>query len=283
MLGPDIFARTLSKTRIPDAYGNVWQYHSRSDQHSKVACWGILVDMLENCNLLRQHAERDVVGFGINHEMRDYRVNRKKRLDLVICTPTKERAAKPRTLAVLADRYGIQLTKAEHDRLAALPPIHERPVSSVLVALEAKACMTEHIKACPRLFDELASSFQTILGDTQNAIAGAFVTINLADSFVSTLRNKRALCGERPEINRHAQPEAAAHTYRKVLQLPRRSRIEDAGFDAVGIVAIACRNDGSRIEVVTLPPSGMPLDLNFGYDKMIERMAHLYNTRFASR
>ncbi len=34
MYGPEILVRTLSKPTRTDRYGNLWQYHSRSDHHS---------------------------------------------------------------------------------------------------------------------------------------------------------------------------------------------------------------------------------------------------------
>src|SRR5689334_14531733 len=86
MYGPGILVRTLSKLTRTDRYGNHWQYHSRSDHHSKVACWGIVFDLLKACPLLRRHVESGRVHFGINHEMRDFVNDRKKNLDLVLCT-----------------------------------------------------------------------------------------------------------------------------------------------------------------------------------------------------
>ena len=84
MYGPDILVRTLSQTSRADRYGNAWQYHSRSDHHSKVACWAILFDLLVKCPLLRRHVDDGLVGFGINHEMRDFVHDRKKNLDVVL-------------------------------------------------------------------------------------------------------------------------------------------------------------------------------------------------------
>jgi hypothetical protein len=86
MFGPEILVRTLSKPTRVDKRGNRWQYHSRSDHHSKVACWGIVFDLLRNSPLLRRHVEKGAVHFGINHEMRDFVHDRKKNLDLVLCT-----------------------------------------------------------------------------------------------------------------------------------------------------------------------------------------------------
>jgi len=36
--GDEIFVRTISKAVVVDAHGHAWNYHSRSDHHSKVAC-----------------------------------------------------------------------------------------------------------------------------------------------------------------------------------------------------------------------------------------------------
>ena len=86
MYGPEILVRTLSKLTREDRYGNQWQYHSRSDHHSKVACWGIIFDLLCTSSLLQRHVATGRVYFGINHEMRDFEHDRKKNLDLVLCS-----------------------------------------------------------------------------------------------------------------------------------------------------------------------------------------------------
>ena len=71
MHGPEILVRTLSKQTRKDKRGRRWQYHPRSDHHSKVACWGVTFDLLRSCPLLVKHIADGKVGFGINHEMRD--------------------------------------------------------------------------------------------------------------------------------------------------------------------------------------------------------------------
>ena len=35
--GPEILVNMLSQPRVPDKFRNLWQYHSSSDHHSKVA------------------------------------------------------------------------------------------------------------------------------------------------------------------------------------------------------------------------------------------------------
>src|SRR5665213_3547329 len=106
--GTEILVRSLSNPSVTDRHGNRWQYHSRSDHHSKVACWGIVFDLMLACPLLRRHIESGAVRFGINHEMRDFVHDRKKNLDLVLCTPSGGgEKASIQTLTSLARDYGI--------------------------------------------------------------------------------------------------------------------------------------------------------------------------------
>jgi|SRR5262245_3523301 hypothetical protein len=155
MFGPQILVRTISKATRVDRFGNRWQYHSRSDHHSKVACWGIVFNLLRGSSLLRRHVEKGLVHFGINHEMRDCVHDRKNNLDLVLCTASGAVSRiSPLTLPFMTDEYEIELTPSEKSELDALPLLRRAPVGSVLAALEAKACMTAHQRALPRLFDE---------------------------------------------------------------------------------------------------------------------------------
>lgn len=279
MYGPDILVRTLSKITREDRYKNKWQYHSRSDHHSKVACWGIVFDLLRRCPLLRRHVANGTVHFGINHEMRDFVNDRKKNLDLVLCTPLRTSAPKPRqTLLTLAADYSIDLSKEQAATLADLPVLSAAPVGSVLMALEAKACMTAHQRALPRLYDELNSSHLTVHGATDQAIAAGFVMVNIADRYLSPDLNKKNRSAE-PEWSTHAQPRDASLAIDKVRQLPKRSKTGETGYDALAIVVIDCRNDGGEVRLVETPPAPMPGDI-YHYASMIDRLAHIYATRF---
>jgi len=57
--------------------------------------------------------------------------------------------------------------------------------------MEAKACMTAHQRALPRLYDELNSSHLTVHGAADHAIAAGFVMVNAATKFLSTDLNKK--------------------------------------------------------------------------------------------
>jgi hypothetical protein len=274
--GPGILVRTMTATSRKDRYGNDWQYHSRSDHHSKVACWGVVFDLLASTPLLRRHVEVGAVCFGINHEMRDFVHDRKKNLDLVLCTPNG--ASTKETLASVASGYGIDLNAEEQDLLQSLPLLVRAPVGSVLVALEAKACMTAHQRALPRLYDELNSSHLTVHGATEQAIAVGFAMVNLAARYMSPDLNKRNRVSD-PEWSAHSQPRAAQLAIDKIRQLPRRSSVGAAGYDALSIVVVDMVNDGSPVSLVTAPPAPQPGDI-YHYDAMIARLSVIYATRF---
>lgn len=239
-----------------------------------------MFDLMLNCPLLRQHAGEGRVGFGINHELRDFRVNRKKNLDLVVCIGQPVGAEKS-SLLKYGMELGVVLSEAEQKELGELPEMRRGTVSNVLIALEAKACMTEHIKARPRLYDELASSFQAVHGDTNNAIAAAFVMINCETRFASpSARNPGKIKKGKLVYNDHRQPGAAIKVLKKIMELPRRSDERQVGFDAIGITMIDCLNDGSPVRINEGISS--QVDAIVRYDALIQRIAHLYATKFAA-
>lgn len=282
--GQRIIARSISRPTAGAngyAYGNVWQYHPRSDRHSKIACWAILFDLLSFGGALARHVVEGKIAFGINHRMRDFQHDREKDLDLVVCRRT---AVQPvNGIAELRDMvpaYQIDLTDEEMGRLQQLPNVPLTGVHTALVALEAKAAFTEFSKARPRLYDELNSSHLTIHGDTDQAIAAGLAMVNAADTFVSPLRNPWTIGSQPTVVNRHVQPKAAETTLSKVKQLPRRSAAGQRGFDAIGVILLHCRNDGSEVLPVHDQPAPAASDV-FHYDSFIERIDTIYAARFS--
>jgi hypothetical protein len=163
--------------------------------------------------------------------------------------------------------------------LAKLPDVNEGAVGTVHVALEAKAAMTAHSKARPRLFDELNSSHQTIHGASDMAIAVGFVMVNVATSFISTDNNKHDLKERAPVVSKHVQPRDAAGVIEKVREIPRRPKVGEEGFDALAIVVVDAKNDGSAITVCADPPAPARGDV-LEYEQMIRRVGQLYEARF---
>lgn len=275
MYGLDILCRTLSLQNVKGQNGQPWNYHSRSDHHSKVACWGIIFDLLRICSMFREHVRQQKVIFGINQRITDYTMDRKKDLDLVIATPASDTVPEAFDLRELGRGYNVQLTRAEESELASLPKLHKGQVGTVLVALEAKACMTAHQKALPRLYDELNSSHQTVHGAHDTTISAGFVMINIADRFLSPGMNK-GLPFDPPHWSSHTQPKAAEITLEKIRKLPRRAKIGTAGYDALASVVVDCVNDGSPVTLHAASPSPQPGDL-LHYDSMIDRLCSTYS------
>jgi hypothetical protein len=147
------------------------------------------------------------------------------------------------------------------------------------MALEAKACMTEHVKAIPRLYDELSSSHQAIHGAAAHAIAVGFAVVNLAETFLSPGRNKFPLTPGNPVITRHKQPHVAGRVVEKLREIPRRTKFTEEGFDALGVLAVRCKNDGTPVDLYPDPPAPQPGDI-FEYDAMIRRVADAYEANY---
>ena len=136
MRGPAIIARTLSVPSVVSRTdGRVWQYHPRSDQHSKVACWAILLDLLETSSLLKRHVADGKVAFGINRQINDWSTGRRKNLDLVVARAgASGDQLRAFDLVQLADKYKIVLTDSEKTALSRLPGGSEGAAGSTVLA-----------------------------------------------------------------------------------------------------------------------------------------------------
>lgn len=274
MQGPSILVASMSVAQPRGPSRRRWQYHSRSDLHSKVACWGVLLDLLQQSNLLRQHAAQGKVVLGINHKMRDHQTGREKTLDLVVARHAEPTPA-TQTLADLAVAYSIVLSAPQEAALAKLPPLYVGPVGAVLVALEAKAAMTAFTKALPRLYDELNSSHQTVHAASSNALAVGLAMVNASASFMSPDLNRKP---RQPKVvSAHRQPADALKTITKIRELPRRSGAAGHGFDGLGVVVVSAVNDGkTAIDLVATSPAPQPGDV-LHYETMITRVANEYD------
>lgn len=264
MEGPDILAQTLTKPR------KGWQYHSRGTRHSITACWGVLLDLLTASPLLQDHVIRKKVVFGLDHEMRDYPNNRKKKLDLVIARPEDGHRQTRPTFRDLPGRHSMQLTQQQKQHLASLPNPQKGRVGAVLLALEAKAMFTAFGKSLPRFYDELNSSHLVIHGASNNALAVGLAIINTADQFISPVSNPNK------QYSQHNQPKDALSAITKVGQLPRRVATGSPGYEGLGIILVNCANDGRPVTVATRPA----VPGNYRYRSMVTRIATEYDVRF---
>lgn len=282
VIGERLLVETLNKRTISDTYENHWQYHSRSDSHSKAMCWGILFDLLIECPLLLTHVAAGRVTFGINHEMIDSTNRRKKNLDLVLAVPLENDTASDATsFAELAESWGLHLDPETRLKLGVWPPLLRAQVGRVVLAVEAKACMTAHSKAAPRLYDELNSAYQCINGASQDAVAVGHVVVNASSTFISTDQNKKPRAFEDPVVSKHVQPRATEKIIHKVGELPVRGEPSGRGYDGLAISTIRLANDGTPAVAVVGPPA-LPSGDPRSYASMIHRIASTYNGRFRS-
>lgn len=273
LMGPTILTRTMSRATSRGPGGRAWQYHSRSDTHSKLACWTVLLDLLAECDVLKDHAQQGRLGFRINHVMVGP-IN--KTLDLVVTVvpPGRESGGRA-SFADLTTRYGIELTAAESTTLSGLPIVYEDgrdDVSEVAIALEAKACMTEHLKSLPRLHAEILATGYLARMASPRCITVSYSLVNAASSFVSP--------GGSGKVNEHSQPEDArrvVHMLGTAVPLARSSH--DIGYDVIGATVIECCNDGSPVQLSSSAAAPRKSD-HLHYERMIRAICGEYRSRF---
>lgn len=253
MKAPERFVRWMSEHRHVDKnLGHVYRYHPRSDAHSIELCRLILDDLLARCDLLRDQAARGVVAYGINLKHR-WPSGKSKTLDLAIGIPEHALPTAPKA--------GIHRVK---------------DLVEVLVACEAKTVMTEHGKSQPRIFDELSSSHEIVHGGRPNGIAAGITVVNIAETFVSPLRQQE---GRALYVSPHDQPHVAERMVKHLRGLVTRERPEGVGFDAYCTIVVNCDNQGDA-SVWPAPPAPQPGEPDH-YDTFIERIARFYVERFS--
>lgn len=252
MRAPEKFVEWMTQhEHIDKNYGWVYRYHPRSDAHSVAICEFVLSDLLDASATLRKDAEAGNVVYGINAK-HQFPSGKKKTLDLAIGTPKNAKSK-------LFDDV-----------------IHAGEIDRVIISCEAKGAMTEHGKSQPRIFDELGSSHEIVHQGDREAIAAGITVVNIAETFISPLRQKS------PElyISKHKQPHAAQRMVDHLRGLPIRDSLDDAGFDAYATVVVDCDNR-SPARLWTADPAPQPGDGDH-YDTFIERLAAAYDQRFGS-
>lgn len=287
LIGLQIIEQTLAVKR---SFGTrsplLLHYHPRSDHHSIVACFAMTVDLLSRSEALRRDVANQRLVLGINEQLTDHSTGRKKNLDLVIGTPSDVGAprGKAKTLLEIVVQSGITLTDQHAALLETLPALPTGPIGQVRIATEAKAAMTEHSKARPRLYDELTSSHATVHGCHRGALALGFAMVNVAPRFLSPTRNenKNLGPGDVAVMNEHIQPQAAHGILEKLSELPVRGQVLDApGFDGLAIVLVDSDNatNGFRLTDQVIDKR---IQDRYRYDLVIDRVAGEYDRIYGS-
>jgi hypothetical protein len=234
----------------------------------------LLLDLLASCEPFQEDAQAGRLGFRINCLMVGP-IN--KTLDLVVTRAGARRVPSPRrTFRDLAAVYGIVLDTPEERMLSLLPNLEEDradEVSENALAIEAKACMTEHVKSLPRLHAEILATGYLAKRAAPHCLTAAYVLVNSADSFRSPGASER--------INRHRQPDDA----RRIIDMlstaiPRAEASNAYGYDAIGVTSIVCRNDGSQVNVDVRPAVSASLQEHVHYEHMIASLCSAYRRAF---
>jgi hypothetical protein len=233
VLAPEKFAQWMAThEHVDKKLGFVYRYHPRSDAHSIALCRFILEDLLDHCESLREQGLAGRVIYGINHEHQWPR--KKKTLDLAIGFGTPDTMLPTSVAGIYRGQFG-----------------------RVLIACECKTAMTEHSKSQPRIYDELSSSHEIVHQNDREAIALGVAVVNIAETFVSPLRQK----GTELHISKHKQPVVTEKMVKHLASLPMREDQNGTGFDAFACIVIDCDNQ-KPATLWTQAPSPQPGDPN---------------------
>lgn len=285
MIGPELIRATMSQTRMygPEATARPWQYHSRSDHHSKVAATALMVDVMQESPELCADVEAGRVGMAVNPKLTDRR-GRVKTLDMMFCLTDDALPVRgARTLVRVMEDLGVIATDEQWSLIRGLPQPLEARSKEERIVFENKACMTAHGKAAPRLRNELDGASDAINGSDDKAIAAGLVIVNASSVFVSPVWRGNSDADEhdrRP--SHHSQPEDALEAILKLKAIPLRvpGKAMD-GFDALGIIVVDAINNGTPWHLVDDPLRGAPRPEDIqSYTKTVQHVAKLYRHRF---
>lgn len=252
LTAPRKFIHWLAKNEHRDRnYGYVYRYHPRSDAHSIALCRFILEDLLKYCAPLREQALAGRIVYGINYVHRWPQSGKRKTLDLAVGIGTADT-----TLASPVRR------------------IYRGIIKRVLISCESKTVMTEHAKSQPRIYDELSSSHEIVHQGDREAIAAGITVVNIAETFVSPLRQR----GLELHVSRHKQPQAAERMVAHLRGLPVRSATSEVGFDGFATIVVDCDNQGPP-KLWTKPPAPQRGDRD-EYHSFLEYISRAYGDRF---
>lgn len=273
MLAPERLVEWLSQNKHVDRLGHAYHYHPRSDTHSVALCTFIAYDLLSSCPALRSKVESGKMVFGINTKFRWEATGKEKHLDLALGPPRDQVTLPPQSsLLRSASQEAMPLTPAQLSVLKV-------ELADVVLSCEAKSCMTEHGKSQPRIFDELSSSHEIVHQGRQDAIACGITVVNIADSFVSPLRQTRP---DEVHVTEHKQPKVAAEMINHLRGLPIREKVGQVGFDAYATFVVDCCNRCDKPAILwTAPPAPQPGERD-RYETFIQRIDRAFTDRFGS-
>ena len=223
-------------------------YHPRSNSHSNALARAIVDDLLDACAHLAERANRGELVYQLNFDLL-YGTS-EWNIDLVLGRPAPPFEAPP---------FGARIRQANP--------------SSIEIAIELKAVMTEHRKAAKNRKRDLEAHHGHVHNYNSRTIAAGVMLLNVSPTFQSPLK-------QQPNV--HRQPHAlVTHCIEQLRSVTESRAIGQPGLDAK--MALVVSMDNMRLEATrfhTDPPAprvGDPLH----YDAFIGRLCALYQDRFA--
>jgi len=153
---------------------------------------------------------------------------------------------------------------------------HEDDVSEVAIALEAKACMTEHGKSLPRLHAEILATGYLAKRAAPRCIAVSYSLVNAASEFVTP--------SGAGKTNSHVQPEDARRVKEMLATaIPLARDFHNLlGYDVIGVTTVVCSNDGTPVRVVDKGPAAPSPSEHIRYERMITSICSEYRSRYSA-
>lgn len=222
-------------------------YHPRSDKHSNALARCVVGDLTAHCPPIRRKAEAGELVYSLNFQI--LTGTAEWNVDLVLGQPPAGPVERP-----------------------APGEITQTVPSTVHIAIEFKAVMTEHRKAVKNRKRDFEAHHDHVHRYSDRAIAGGLLMVNASPTFTSPLRT-------RPTVHRHPL-QLVQHCVDEMRAVAARSRLGEAGLDAKGVVVVSLDPaDPERATFVTKPPApriGDPLH----YDAFIQAICNRYTERY---
>lgn len=222
-------------------------YHPRSDKHSNALARSVVEDLVTHCAPIRSRARAGELVFSLNATILSGTAE--WNVDLVLGQPPIGFSERPASGAMI-----------------------ESPPSTVQVAVEFKAVMTEHRKAIKNRKRDFEAHHDHVHRYDDRAIAGGLLVVNASPTFTSPLRSE-------PTV--HRKPEQLVkHCVDQMRAVATRSRTGEMGLDAKGVLVVtmdtAEPGRTSYLERPPAPPVGDPQH----YDAFIQAICNRFTERF---
>ena len=223
-------------------------YHPRSAKHSNELVRCVVEDLLTSCPAIARRAAAGELVYDVNFTL--WTGTAEWNVDLVMGQPAIGKPEPPTGKA--------RIRRA-------------RP-STVQIAMEIKAVMTEHRKAVKNRKRDFEAHHDHVHRYNERAVAAGLLLVNIASTFRSPLR---------PTVTVHREPDKLVqHCIDQMRAVAVRTSSPGVGLEAKGIIVVEVDNENlqgaSYRSTRPAPPLGDPLH----YDAFLQTICQAYTSRF---